>query len=92
MGLQVGSALRKLPKSEMKRRIAIARLFSMRVQFIDHAFQLFELLPSFAKVAFGCQALAVGKVFACLCNKCVEVGRLRHCLRCRRRLRCLRRA
>jgi hypothetical protein len=40
----------------------------MRVQLVDYAFQLFKLLPGFAKFAFGSQALVFGEIFTGLCD------------------------
>ena len=43
-------------------------LFLTRVQLVDYPFQLFELLPGFAKFAFRSQALVFGEVFTGLCD------------------------
>ena len=40
-----------------------ARLSLTRVQFVECALQLLKLLSSFPELAFGRQALVVGKVF-----------------------------
>ena len=40
----------------------------MRVQLVDYAFQLFKLLPGFAKFAFRSQPLVVREVFTGLCD------------------------
>jgi hypothetical protein len=48
---------------ESKERNAAARLFLARVQLVECALQLFQLLSGFTEFAFRRQALVVGKVF-----------------------------
>src|ERR1700680_286330 len=62
-------------------RSTAARLSWTRVQLVDCALQLFKLLPSFAELAFGRQALVVGKVFGCFGDERVEIrcGLWRRC-------------
>jgi hypothetical protein len=50
-----------------------ARLFWARVQFVENALQLFQLLPSLAELALRGQALIVGKVFGCFCDERVQI-------------------
>ena len=52
---------------------AAARLFLARVQFVECALQLFQLLPSLAEFTFRRQALVVGKVSGCFRNKRIEI-------------------
>jgi hypothetical protein len=61
------------------------RLSLTRVQLVECAFQLFQLLPSFTELAFGRQALVVGKVFGGFRDEHVEIRRgLRRRTGCRR--------
>jgi hypothetical protein len=44
-----------------------------RVQLVECALQLFQLLPSLAEFTFRRQALVVGKVSGCFRNKRIEI-------------------
>src|SRR5207247_5484764 len=50
------------------------RLSLTRVQFVDCPLQLFKLLPRLAELAFGSEALVVGKVSGCFRDERVEIG------------------
>lgn len=51
-----------------------AQLFWARVQFVEYALQLFQLLPSLAEFALRRQALIVGKVFGGFGDERVQIS------------------
>ena len=60
------AARRHLPTRNRSNQLS---LFSVLVQLVDYAFQLFKLLPSLAKFTFRSQALVISKIFTGLCNQ-----------------------
>jgi hypothetical protein len=66
-------------------RSTTSRLFLTRVQPVEYALQLFQLLPGLAELAFRRQTLVVGKVFGDFRDECVQIlsrlGRCGGCIR-----------
>ena len=53
--------------------IVPAKSFFVRIEVFECAFQLFQLLPSFAELAFRRQALVVGQIFRGFRDECVAI-------------------